>query len=637
MEERKQLRIASLASAFAAFIVYLFTLAPSVGFIDSGELAAVAHGFGIAHPTGYPLYSMLAGLWAKIPIGSVIYRLNLLSAVLCAAGVGMFVQLIWMMLGIVQEKVEQKKKKKAQGKSGTTSKLVPGIRLVASVFAALVIGFSETYWATALTNEVYPLHVLFISLLMYFFIAALFVSEPGSKKQRNQWLLFALLLGLSFTNHMTTVLLAPAFLIVFFWRNKFSPLARKQLLIAVPAFLAGLLPYLYLPLRAAAHPFMNWGNPQIWETFIRHISGKQYQVWIFSGESTSRQFKYFFSSFPMEFAIVLLVFVVVGLGVVYSRHKQLGAMLWMLFVTCLLYSINYDIYDIDSYFLLTYIVTAIWAGFGFMWIAQRFLKSDIRYAAAMAAIGIGILIGVHWTSVDEGNNYLVEDYTKNMFQSVEKNAVVISFQWDNWVSASMYYQQVEGLRPDIVVLDKELFRRSWYLTHIEKQFPHIYSASAMQFTSFAEELVKFERDLPYDPRTIENKYNALINSIVDNAYATRPVYMTIEMEQQFAPGYIRIPEGLAFRVYKEAEVPSLDKPIWDDFTFRPLSRRGRLIDAMNDMYANMLVNRGILYFNAMKYSDASGYFQRAVAIYPESRSASVWLAKARQMTNMSVL
>ena len=45
-------------------------------------------------------------------------------------------------------------------------------------------------------------------------------------------------------------------------------------------------------------------------------------------------------------------------------------------------------------------------------------------------------------NVDESKNHLVEDYTHNMFASLRPGAVVLSFQWDYWVSAAHYYQLV---------------------------------------------------------------------------------------------------------------------------------------------------------------------------------------------------
>ncbi len=641
MDERTLVRTAAAGTAVLSFIVYLLTLAPTVGFIDSGELAAVAHTFGIAHPTGYPLYSIVAGLWSKLPIGDGIYRLNVLSALFCAAGAGVLVFVLHLMLGIAQKRPQPAKGKEAQKKGAKPARnadLPAQVRVTIAVFGALAIAFSETYWATALTNEVYPLHILFVSLILLFFTKAMFASEPGSRSERTAWMLFALMLGLSFSNHMTTILFAPAFLVVFFIRNKFTPAAWKLILRAIPAFAAGLLPYLYLPLRAASHPFMNWGNPQTWEQFIRHVSGKQYQVWIFSGtDATSRQFSYFFSSFPAEFAYIGIILVAIGIVFAFIRNRRLGGMLALLFAGCVLYSINYDIYDIDSYFLLAYVVAGIWAAFGLAWIAQRFLNADVRYTAAAAAVVVGVMIGAQWSAVSESDNYMVEDYTKNMFNSVEKNALVISYQWDYWVSAALYYQQVERLRPDVVVLDKELFRRSWYLTHIEKHYPAIYRASQREFREFAAELMKFERDIPYDPAVIEAKYNALINSIIDNAYAKRPVYMTIEMEQQFGATYRRVPEGLAFRLYRESDVPSLDKRIRDDFKYRPFHRGGRLPDSMKEMYANMLVNRGIVYFQALRIDEAKSYFERALVISPESRNAQMWLGRIAQAKGLGSL
>ncbi|MCE7857795.1 MAG: DUF2723 domain-containing protein [Ignavibacteria bacterium CHB3] len=56
-----------LTSIFV-FIIYLFTLAPSVVQIDSGELAAVQATLGIAHPTGYPLFTMIGYLFSLIPL-----------------------------------------------------------------------------------------------------------------------------------------------------------------------------------------------------------------------------------------------------------------------------------------------------------------------------------------------------------------------------------------------------------------------------------------------------------------------------------------------------------------------------------------------------------------------------------------
>ena len=55
--------------ALACFSVYLTTMCRTVSFIDAGELAAVASLLGIAHPTGYPFFTIVAHCALWVPIG----------------------------------------------------------------------------------------------------------------------------------------------------------------------------------------------------------------------------------------------------------------------------------------------------------------------------------------------------------------------------------------------------------------------------------------------------------------------------------------------------------------------------------------------------------------------------------------
>src|SRR5687767_5453946 len=73
-----------------ALALYVFTLCPTVWVGDSGELIAAAWTNGVPHPTGYPLWLILAkGFATIVPFGSVAWRMNLFSA-LCAAGAAEF-------------------------------------------------------------------------------------------------------------------------------------------------------------------------------------------------------------------------------------------------------------------------------------------------------------------------------------------------------------------------------------------------------------------------------------------------------------------------------------------------------------------------------------------------------------------
>ena len=52
-----------------------------------------------------------------------------------------------------------------------------------AVFGALVIALSETYWKTALAVEVYPLHVLMLSIVLNLFVRAVLDTEVAPVKQ----------------------------------------------------------------------------------------------------------------------------------------------------------------------------------------------------------------------------------------------------------------------------------------------------------------------------------------------------------------------------------------------------------------------------------------------------------------------
>src|SRR5205085_6545333 len=87
----------AVAGGIVALILYLRTLAPSItmanGAGDSGELASTAYTLGIAHPTGYPLYTLLGFVVTHLGGGEPAFSLNVFSAVMGAVTVGLLLLL----------------------------------------------------------------------------------------------------------------------------------------------------------------------------------------------------------------------------------------------------------------------------------------------------------------------------------------------------------------------------------------------------------------------------------------------------------------------------------------------------------------------------------------------------------------
>jgi len=614
--------IIGLALSLFAFVVYLRTLTPTVTFIDSGELASDVCTLGIAHPTGYPLFTLLGWLFVHLPLGlRPIFQLNVMSAICCASALFFF---FWCFVLLLSQFNAEGRRHLNQGARFHT------LTLVAAVTGTLTLAFSETYGSQALSIEVYPLHLLLLSLVLLLFLKSQQEGDrPVHSEERNSslpvsWYGFAFVLGLSFANHMTTILLAPGFLYLFFAKHRLSKETWSKALGAAIPFLLGLSVYLYLPIRAVENPVLNWGNPATLEKFLWHVTGKQYRVWILSSTETAvRQLKYFLEGFPSEFAYAPLVLALAGVIQLYRSNRTIFYFTLILFLSCLLYSINYDIHDIDSYFLLAYVVTAVWVSFG----AGALLKvgSSHRRMALniLVCVGIGFTpLSLHYKTADESENYIVEDYTKNMFDSFEKNALVLTYQWDYFVSSSYYFQLVEWYRNDVVVIDKELLRRSWYFKQLEHQHPQLIENSRLEVNEFLKELHKFEQDLPYDPAVIEARYEEMIRSFLVKNESVRPLYVTPEIEQEFTRGFQRVPSGLAFRLYQDTTHHQI---IPKEFTFRPITKTDKYSEAIRSLYASAYCNEGIYLTLAGKKDKAAEFFHKALRVTPGFPEALRWL------------
>lgn len=541
------------------FVVYMLTMDPSMGYIDAGELSAVCATLGIAHPSGYPLFTLIGWVFAQLPIAeSVIVRLNIMAALFTAAGAGavLFLTREIMLYWVLWKKPEFKDSIAAKQKIVEVKDA--GIATMTGFVSALALAFSLTWWQQATSVEVYSLHALLLPLVILAFLRML-RRESVQEVRRDGWL-FAFLLGLAFTNHLTTIVLAPGFLYLYFAQYGLKKSSVAKIAKLAPAFLGALLVYLYLPLRASADPILNWGDPSSLDAFLKHITGGQYKVWMFTGQDAGEQFKTFWLElFATGFnTIFTFLSLAVGVGALALNAKGLTAKMLvftlLLFLSSLFYAINYDINDIRSYYLLAYVVAAIWIGVGTNYISFRDDLSDKRKLSLLVE---ALLIGgwqliAQWNDASEAENYLVEDYTRNMLTNLPQNAVIFSTQWDFWVSSALYYQLVEGLRTDVVVIDKHLLRdRPWYFEHLKQRAPAMMARVKPEADRFLTYLVPFDKGEPFDETAIAPAYQAFTTALIEKN-RDRPLFMTTEMleerDELFAPGIAPQPAGVALAI-----------------------------------------------------------------------------------------
>lgn len=601
-----------LLTGITSFFLYLITIAPSVVQIDTGELATVQATLGIAHPTGYPLFTIFGYIFSLLPFPfSKIFQLNLLAAIYCAFAVSIFSFTAKLVLDNLtsfqyfKTVKEKSKKKKDSAKSKTqvvtsSFELSETTKIISAVFSGLFLALSRTFWFQSTSVEVYSFHLLLITTIILLLLKAFIFADKENNFSKH-WIFFAISLALGFTNHMTTLLIIPGVAFLYFTQNGFKTKSFKQIIFMLLIFFPILvLVYSYLPIRASQSPSLNWGNPIEWERIIRHISGQQYQVWLFSStEAAAKQFNYFVANLPKEFSLTLLI-LVAGLIVSFLYARKFFIFNIIVFLSTVLYSINYDINDIDSYFLLAYISLAFFAAIG---ISQIILftakgKMNIIVPISILILLLGIQFYSSYETVNQRNNYVYQDYTKALLNSVPKNSIVFSYQWDYFISASYYFQLVEDFRKDVTVIDKELLRRSWYYNQLSTNHPGLLNGIKPEVSQFVDALKPFEREEQFDANLLEGLFRKIMTGLVstnitEHEYFIAPEVVDGEMrrgEFQLPQGYTLVPHLFLFKVintidYVEAPLP--------EFSFNFPKVKDKYLIELEKLVGNMLIRRAL--------------------------------------------
>ncbi|XP_054953608.1 protein O-mannosyl-transferase TMEM260 isoform X2 [Pan paniscus] len=165
-------------AVFAAVAaVFTFTLPPSVPGGDSGELITAAHELGVAHPPGYPLFTLVAKLAITLfPFGSIAYRVNLLCGLFGAVAASLLFFTVFRL-------------------SGSSA---------GGILAAGVFSFSRLTWQWSIAAEVFSLNNLFVGLLM---ALTVHFEEAATAKERSKIAkIGAFCCGLSLCNQHTIIL-----------------------------------------------------------------------------------------------------------------------------------------------------------------------------------------------------------------------------------------------------------------------------------------------------------------------------------------------------------------------------------------------------------------------------------------------
>ena len=440
----------SLIAGLGALGLYATTVARTItwkhGGGDGPELSAAAAVLGIAHPTGYPLYLMLGHLFTLIPVGEVAFRVGLLSATAGAVGVALATYLA----------VTLSNGQSATG-TGYMARLPP---LLGGLAGGAVLATSPLYWSQATIPEVYTLHAAIVLGALTMLVA----WKPG----RDRLLVAtALLFGVGMGDHVTLALLAlPAG--VFVLVRDPEVLRRRTLAFVMLAFLAGLSVYAYLPLRAAADPPLNWGNPSDASRFLAHVTARSYQGYL-GGRSIPGVIGRASAMAQLLIAQLTwpgLVLALLGLGELARERKSLTRLLLAYIVITSVFTLFYNAENPETYFIPAVLVLAVSLGVAVARLASARLERWLALAALVAIPAWQIWINL--PAMDLSHDHTAADWARQTLESAPADGVVVT-QIDDKTFALWYMQAVEHLRPDVAVVDRRLTVFDWYRTEVERQ------------------------------------------------------------------------------------------------------------------------------------------------------------------------
>ncbi len=426
----------------AFFLLYWQTLAAGLLPADNGEFQLVATQLGVAHPPGFPFYTLLAHAVTRLlPGATPAYQVNLLSALTSS--------LTLVMVYAVGYRLTH--------------------RHLAAVTGAIALGGATTFWAQATTANIRSLTALFAACMLYALVRFWELRREPDRSQADGWLtLFALALGWGVTHHASLLFMGLVFGVFALWVDSALFHQPRRWLRPLLAALTGLIPLLYLPLRAHSQAHGASPNLATWNGFLDHVLARG-----FSGD-----FFYF-----IEPSVLWMRLQVMANVLTFQFHPWLlagmvGGLLWLLwqqrpwalllggsFLLHTFITATYRAPQTVEYMLPAYVSAAVTLSVAVGALLKgtepgnkTVSNANLNILLRKLCLTLGSFLFViavaqivhHFPSylrLHADNN--ARDYAQPILEQTPAHTTVLA-DW-HWATPLWYLQKVEGLRPDVEV------------------------------------------------------------------------------------------------------------------------------------------------------------------------------------------
>jgi len=433
------------------FAYYATTMSRSISLYDSPAIALVSEQFGLGHPFGQPLYTILGGLFSRLPGVDPLIALNGLSALFSALSVIPATSFAEALLRPKQDFPE-----------GDPRFVAPTVALL-GVHAAL--------WEPATRIEVYPLATFLALWAGARFVHAIIAPNEG----KLPFFSTGLALGLSAS---VNVVCAAGVAVALFPRWLMG-VVRKEIPFgsfgtAVAGGLVGLLPYVYVFLVAGRTDVFVWGAPTNGEAIRHYFTGADFAS---KGvDSVSEWVDHIGELLRWSMSNGLLGVWVAGFAgyALFARKRGLGRFFynvtWLFFVG---FVARNGVFAVDVLDYLGYLAIPTWLAASGTALFVAYLANRNAWAAAAALSAIIVVLLVAPPGPQARTRHLdsfTEETAKAALSAAPHQAIIV-VENDNWIAPMLYVQEQQGVRPDVVLLAYGLSSSEWYWNFVYRRHP----------------------------------------------------------------------------------------------------------------------------------------------------------------------
>jgi hypothetical protein len=276
---------------------------------------------------------------------------------------------------------------------------------------------------------------------------------------------------------------------------------------------------------------------------------------------------------------------------IYYHFKKDWKMALTFFVMFIIMGIVLDLYqnqqdpqprERDYFYVGAYFTLALWIAIGIIGIID-FLRTLLTQPGTFRTATIGVLaIGVfavpvslvrmNWFEHDRSQNYTAWDYSYNLLQSCEQDAILFT-NGDNDTFPVWYLQDVEGVRRDVRVVNLSLVNTSWYILQLKNEMPHGTKKVAI---SFSDQQIERISPVRWNPRQLDLPvpHDVAVRFGVTDSTTLRQGKITFSMQGIPIQEGIRILRAQDIMVRDIIMMNKWERPIFFAATVSPDSKIG---------------------------------------------------------------